>query len=242
MKPHEDAFGWGIYDFYRGINAYEVDERDDGYVSIAFGPSYYLAEYEDWPGHQKQVMSLVKGRVLDIGCGAGRNALYLEERGYEVTAIDNSPLAIKVCRLKGLKDARCMSITCITPKMGTYDTILMFGNNFGLFSNPMRARTLLRRFYRMTSDDALILAESKDLMQTADPVQKAYCGRNKKRGRMPGQLRIRIRYRTHKTPWFDYLLVSRKEMEHIVRGTGWRIREFHDSGTPVFMGVLEKDT
>ena len=34
------------------------------------------------------------GRALDVACGAGRNALYLAERGYAVTGIDVSPVAL----------------------------------------------------------------------------------------------------------------------------------------------------
>jgi tellurite methyltransferase len=47
------------------------------------------------------------GRALDLACGTGRNALYLAEKGFEVTAIDVSPRAIALgevlAREKGLK-------------------------------------------------------------------------------------------------------------------------------------------
>ncbi|MBR8641390.1 class I SAM-dependent methyltransferase [Streptomyces tuirus] len=34
------------------------------------------------------------GRALDLGCGPGRNALYLAERGFEVDAVDLAPAAV----------------------------------------------------------------------------------------------------------------------------------------------------
>ncbi len=34
-------------------------------------------------------------RVLDMGCGTGRNALYLSQSGFQVTAVDNNPNAIQ---------------------------------------------------------------------------------------------------------------------------------------------------
>ena len=43
-----------------------------------------------------------------------------------------------------------------------FDSILMTGNNFGLFCNPKKARRLLRRFHRMTTRGGRILAETKD--------------------------------------------------------------------------------
>ena len=241
LRDDQDAFGHGMYDYYKGIPAYEVDERDDGFVAVAFGPPYYLAEYKDWPEHQKRAMKLVKGKTLDIGCGAGRNCLYLQKKGFNVTGIDYSPLAIKVCKLRGVKKAYVMTVSEVNKHLGVFDTVLMLGNNFGLFSNAKRAQCLLKRFHKMTTPDALILAESKDLYKTKDIVQLRYCERNKQRGRMPGQMRIRIRYKTYKTPWFDYLLVSRDEMKAILEGTGWRVREFLDSGMPVYLAVSEKE-
>jgi 2-polyprenyl-3-methyl-5-hydroxy-6-metoxy-1,4-benzoquinol methylase len=73
-------------------------------------------------------MRFVKGRVLDIGCGAGRVALYLQKKGFDVSGIDVSPLAVKVCKLRGLKKARVLSISNIGAKLGKFDTLLMFGN------------------------------------------------------------------------------------------------------------------
>ncbi|MFH9005179.1 class I SAM-dependent methyltransferase [Streptomyces afghaniensis] len=38
------------------------------------------------------------GRVLDLGCGPGRNALYLAERGFDVDAVDLAPAAVDWAR------------------------------------------------------------------------------------------------------------------------------------------------
>lgn len=42
--------------------------------------------------------SLAPGRALDLACGAGRNALWLAERGWEVVAIDGASEAIRILR------------------------------------------------------------------------------------------------------------------------------------------------
>jgi len=42
--------------------------------------------------------SLEAGTALDLACGPGRNALFLAERGWRVTAIDGSPIAIDLLR------------------------------------------------------------------------------------------------------------------------------------------------
>lgn len=77
------------------------------------------------------------------------------------------------------------------------------GNNLGLLASRGRARWLLRRFHRLTTEGGRIVAESLDQFQTTDPIHRSYQRTNRRRGRMPGQIRLRVRYRTLVTPWFD---------------------------------------
>ena len=239
-----DAFGQLIYDLHRGLlgeDAREVLEREDGFIG-AFVFQWYFAPFEKWFLHEQKAMEYVRGRTLDVGCGAGRVALHLQEKGLNVVGIDNSPLAIKTCEERGVKDARLLSITQASAnKLGVFDSIVMMGNNFGLFGSLERARWLLRRFYRMTTARGRIVAETGAPFGRADdPIHLAYEERNRALGRMSGQRRGRIRYRNLKGPWFDYLYVSRDEMREIVDGTGWVVREFIDSEGGNYVGVIEK--
>jgi SAM-dependent methyltransferase len=45
---------------------------------------------------------LAAGAALDLACGSGRNALYLAERGWRVTAVDGSPVAIAKLRERNI--------------------------------------------------------------------------------------------------------------------------------------------
>lgn len=241
LKEKEDAFGHAYLDYYEGRgDALITIDRDDGLSEIAVRPASYFAAFDEWAPHQRKSMSFVKGRILDIGCGVGRHALYLQEQGYNVLGIDESPLAISICRLRGLNDARELSITRISSKLGRFDTIIMLGNNFGLFSNFTRARWLLKRMHGITSPEAKIIAESLDPYDGSNPVHLAYHERNRRRGRPPGQARIRARYGEYKTQWFDLLLVSREEMKEVLDGTGWQVSEFIDSGGPIYIAVITK--
>ncbi len=73
------------------------------------------------------VSSLPSGAsVLDIGCGEGRNALYLAEQGFSVTAIDISAAGIQ--KLKHFADRKGFSITAEVQDMKQY----VFMNNYDL--------------------------------------------------------------------------------------------------------------
>ncbi|MFQ5758429.1 MAG: class I SAM-dependent methyltransferase [Candidatus Bathyarchaeia archaeon] len=240
LKPEEDAYGQEVWAYYQGREVSEIVERDDGYFRASGGAKIYFSEYEDWNPIEKRAMGYVKGRVLDIGCGAGRHSLHLQKKGFDVVGIDISLLAIKVCKLRGLKKAKVMSIEEVDFKTNSFDTIIMMGGNFGLFGSFKQARRLLKRFHKMTSENALIIADTRDPYKTDNPAHLEYHRLNKEKGRMGGQVRIRIRFRKYVGRWFDYLMVSKEEMKGILKETGWNVKEFIDSEDSGYLAIIGK--
>lgn len=244
MKDEQDAFGHEIYDYLKNERRrgeiVEVVERDDGYIDVSGGTKVYFSEYKDWPPHEKKAIRHAKGRVLDIGSGAGRHSLYLQGKGLEVLGIDNSPLAIEVCKLRGLRNTQVLSISQINSKLGVFDTILMLGNNFGLFGSFKGTRRLLKKLSKITSGNGRIIAESNDVYKTETPEHLSYHELNRERGRMAGQIKLRVRYKKYATPWFDYLMVSKEEMENILDGTDWEVNKFIESDGSVYIAIIDK--
>lgn len=73
------------------------------------------------------------GRALDLGAGAGRNALYLAQEGWDVTALDNSATAVSVATMRAREmqvalDARVADLTTdqVALEPGEFDLVLMF--------------------------------------------------------------------------------------------------------------------
>ena len=241
-----DVHGHMFADYHNGQADIEVVEREDGLIDTssdtdALGPRDYFAEYADWAEHQKLAMAYATGRILDIGCAAGRYALYLQEQGHDVLGIDNSSLAIEICQHRGLKNAHVMPTARLSSETGIFDTILMMGRNFGFLGNSARARSLLSRFAAMTEDTAKIIVETLDPYQTVDPRHLSYHQFNEDHGRMGGQLRLRVSYRHYTSPWLDYLFVSKAEIEKILDGTPWQVERYIDlANTPTYVAILSK--
>jgi len=242
MDIKKDAYGWEVWDYYNKKNSYEIIHRGDDTYHISSGPKSYFSKYKDWPENLKKALKLVKGKILDIGCGAGRTCLYFQKKRHTVLGIDNSPLAIKTCKARGVKNAKVLGIEDVSKLKEKFDTILMLGNNFGLFGSYKKAKHLLGKMYKITTDDAIIIAESIDPYKTKDPLNLEYQKTNVKKGRMAGQLKLKVLYAQHKGPWFDYLIVSKKEMKEIIAGTGWKIRKFINptKWNKCYVAIIEK--
>jgi SAM-dependent methyltransferase len=239
VKREDDVYGAVLADLLAGKTAMEIVERDDAFVT-AFDARYLVAPFRRWDDPlERRAMRFVRGRALDVGCGGGRVCLHLQERGLDVVGIDSSPGAIESCRARGVRDARLLAIDAVDASLGSFDTIVFLGQNFGMLGSRRRARRLLRRLRRITTPRGRIVAESFDPHAFDDPIQRRYLDRNRQRGRMPGQLRVRIRYRDLSSPWLDWLQLSRDELTELLEGTGWRLSRALGDG-PSYVAIIEK--
>jgi SAM-dependent methyltransferase len=252
--PRGDAFGEMIRDAYAvrtGVGprplaggrlprpVIEIIERDDGLVNGA-PADHYLAEPGEWQPHDHRALRLCRGHVLDIGTGAGRTALELQRRSMAVTGLDISPGAIEVARKRGLRDTVLATVDEFAAAgTATYDTFLLLGNKLGLIESRERTPVFLDALARLANPGARLIAQGTDPYGTSDPVHTAYHQRNRERGRLGGQLRLRLRYRLARTDWFDYLNCSVEELSELVEGTAWRLKSVDRADHPYYFAVME---
>lgn len=203
--------------------AYEVCERDDGLVSVHDVADYFI-DPTTWSDVDRWVLKQVTGATLDVGCGVGRHAMVLRDSGIEVTGIDASAGAASVCQARGMT-AYQASVEDLDGRFGTFDTFLMLGNNLGLLGSRELAPEVFGKLATVARPGAILLGTSTDPHQTSNQLHLAYHERNARSGRMPGQLRQRVRYHAIATPWFDYLFLSARELSEITGATRWKIED-----------------
>jgi SAM-dependent methyltransferase len=236
---HEDVWGAIIAAAWAGERSAEIIERDDGLV-MTFDADYFFAPFRRWDdANERAAMRFVRGRVLDVGCGGGRACLHLQERGLDVVGIDSSPGAVTVSRERGVHDVRELALEDVDSSLGSFDTVLMLGQNFGMLRSRGNARRLLKRLARVATPRGRIVAETFDPHRLDDPAERAYRERNVRRGRMPGQIRFRVRHRRIATPWFDWLQVSPAELEELLAGTGWLLSRTLGDG-PSYVAIIDR--
>ncbi|OFZ25989.1 MAG: hypothetical protein A2181_03120 [Bdellovibrionales bacterium RIFOXYA1_FULL_38_20] len=93
----------------------------------------------------------------------------------------------------------------------------------------------------MTTDDANIIAQTLNIAETKNKFHIAYQKNRLKKGKLKGELRLRCRYGNIIGPWFDYLMVTPKEMEMVLKGTGWKIQKIINEKTgPIYCAIIVK--
>jgi len=217
-----DLFGHVLWDYLHGASSEYFMRRDDNY-SDRDSTGRYFRSWEELPAHQRCLLNHARGQVLDVGAGAGQHTLALQTRGLKVTAIDKSPLAVEVCRARGVRDARVMDAMAPELEDGSIDTVLLLGNNLSIAGTPEGLRSMLTSLRRIVRPGGQILAEFHDYTATHHPTALRYHQWNICRGRYPGSITIRIEYDGRCSPFFDLLLPKLSDLRAACAETGWKV-------------------
>ena len=163
----KDLFGKAILDFQTNnspenlITETSISEADE--MSVA----YLFRSYEEMPKLEQKALQLAKGKVLDVGCGAGSHSLTLQnDRNLDVTSIDISPNAIEACQLRGLKNAKEQDI--MTLENEKFDTILLLMNGTGIFGTLKETPMFLEKLKSLLNPSGQILIDSSDIIYMFD--------------------------------------------------------------------------
>lgn len=185
-------------------------EVDDGKIVPAMEPEWFFRTFDEWEWWDRELLPKVdRGPVLDLGGGAGRAALYFQERGLHVTLVESSPGAVEVCRARGVRDARLGDLND-PPHDQRWGAVLLLCGNLGLGGSWEGNRALLTRLAELTLPDAVLIGDSVNVS--------------------PEGLGLRIRYGDMITPWWRQRNVASSEMPALVKGTGWDIERQLEDG------------
>jgi SAM-dependent methyltransferase len=161
----KDLFGSAILDYQTNnnpeniITETNISEKDEMEVA------YLFRSYKNMPKLEQKALQLCAGKVLDVGCGAGSHTLYLQEKGFEVTAIDISANAIEACKLRGVKNAVVNNVLNVKDK---YDTILLLMNGTGIFGKLNAISNYLKHLKSLLNPEGQILIDSSDIIYMFD--------------------------------------------------------------------------
>ena len=157
---NKDIFGKALMDYQNNNYSEDIVTWTNISDKDELPLPYLFRVYYEMPQLEQKALRLCKGEVLDIGCGAGSHALWLQKKGYDVKAIDSSKGAIEVCKQRGVNNAVNKSLL---EETDTFDTILLLMNGTGIFQELSQVSKYLIHLKSLLKPNGQILMDSSDI-------------------------------------------------------------------------------
>ncbi|RWY50400.1 methyltransferase domain-containing protein [Mucilaginibacter gilvus] len=173
----------------------------------------YFRNGDEMPDLELLALEKCKGRVLDIGAGAGSHALLLQQRSIEVTAMDISGRAVAIMQERGVKQAVEHDIFNYIGEK--FDTLLLLMNGIGLCGNIQQLRVFLQHTKKLLKPGGQLLFDSSDIAYLFEgdlPADSYY-----------GELWYQYAYKGQKTEWFQWLYIDADTLIQVAAEEGWAI-------------------
>lgn len=162
LPEREDPMGAAIRDYFRQGKSAQLKVLSSLFDDDEMPVSHLFRSYHEMPPLEQRALNEARGKVLDVGAGAGCHALALQERGLDVTAVDISPLSCETMKERGVANVECVNIFN-QRFQERFDTLLLLMNGTGIAGKLSRLPQLLSRLKQLMNPGAQILIDSSDL-------------------------------------------------------------------------------
>ncbi|HUH25639.1 MAG TPA: class I SAM-dependent methyltransferase [Flavobacterium sp.] len=208
----KDLFGKAMLDFITDNNPENLITETNISEADEMDVSYLFRSFQEMPKIERKALQLAKGKVLDVGCGAGSHALYLQEKNFDVLGIDISANAIETCKLRNLKNVQQTDLLSLDTNE-KFDTIYLLMNGTGIFGKLKNLDQYLTKLKELLTDNGQILIDSSDIIYMFDEDEDGgkwipmY-------GDYYGELTFNISYKNEREEPFDWLYLDYNTLQN----------------------------
>ena len=160
-----DILGLALLDCQRGKTKATLTVHCSVAEDEPLPAAYFFRTVLQMPDLERQALDECRGRVLDLGAGAGAHTLELQSRGFaDVKAVDVSAGAVAVMAARGVREVAQHSLFDAQLSDGLpYDTILLLMNGLGLVGTLTGLDKFLAHARTLLAPGGQILATSSDV-------------------------------------------------------------------------------
>jgi SAM-dependent methyltransferase len=226
---NKDIYGQALLEFFQGTEK-ELNLHTS-YGTVEEMPiEIFFREPEDFTPAENMALKICKGKILDIGAGAGSLSLFLQNSGCDVTALDTSPLAVEVMKIRGLKNVICSDIYEL--KDTKFDTLLLMMNGIGLAGDLKGLEILLNHLKKLLSAEGQIIFDSSDIAYLYEehplPKSKYY-----------GEISYQYEFGGVKDEKFNWLYIDQKLMQQYAEKAGFKMQVIDVDEYDQYLAVLK---
>ena len=161
LDKEKDPLGTMLTDFCSGDSAAFLNVWSSTLEMSTMQGTTMFRGIERMDDVEKCALAACRGRILDVGAGAGCHSLVLQSRALEVDAIDISPGCVEVMRRRGVEKSYHRNILDL--RTSRYDTVLMLMNGIGISGSLDGLNLFIQSLSSWLSPGGQLLADSTDL-------------------------------------------------------------------------------
>ena len=167
IPPDKDPMGNAVLDYLNGTHEKYIIVRSDISEDDLINVDYLFRNFNLMPSLEQKALQLCEGRILDVGAGSGSHSLYLQNKGYGITALDISANSCRCCTKRGIRNVINSDFFSYAPKV-RYDTLLLLMNGLGIAGTVGRLDNFFQKAKQVLVPGGCILADSSDIKYMFD--------------------------------------------------------------------------
>ena len=218
MNSKMDPMGRAIADYYKSKKASKLRVFSPMFEEDEIPLTTLFRSYKSMPEIERKALDMAKGRVLDVGAGAGCHSLVLQERGLDVTAVDISPLSVRTMKERGIKKALEQNFFSLE---GRFDTILMLMNGIGIVGTLERLPEFFKQLDKILAPGGQVLCDSSDISYVFEtengiielPEDMSYYGEQS----------FQMQYKDTIGEPFDWLYIDAETLKQVAEANGYMV-------------------
>jgi SAM-dependent methyltransferase len=235
-----DPFGRALRDFHRDEQTEPLIQFDGEHRREHPIEQFYFEPFTGDTEREAWIEAHLRGPMLDVGAGAGRDALYFQG-GFEVVALERSQHLVDLMDDRGVADARDGDMFALPEQFedGRFASALVRGTQLGLAKSMAGLRGFLDDLATVTTPDATALVDCYD------PTDEAVEGMLGYRSDPTPGLAFRVmafEYEGEAGGTLLFRLFSPARLREAASDTGWTVTVVEKSrDSPYYMAALETD-